>query len=123
MGAALAIFRPTNVISLRTLASVIFASTVYQFSYLVISSLITTTNAFASFEAWQKVGEKYLFLYNGVAILYMFVGGAIAFGVAKLLAKLNVNIKVDINKIIYSPVTASISMLVAIGVTIGLAAL
>ena len=123
MGAALAIFRPKNVCSLKTLATVIVANTLYQFSYLMINMTKGGTNVFASLEAWQRVGEKYLFMFNGLAILYMFAAGSITYGVFKLLEKLNVNVKFDINKLICSPITASISMVVAIALTITIAAI
>ena len=66
------------------------------------------------------MGEKYLFTVNGLAILYSFAIGAIAFGIVQLAKKLNWNTKVDFNKIIYSPITVSIALVASVGLTIGL---
>ena len=121
MGTALLAFRPKNVLSLKTLGAIIAANTVYQFSYLMINMASGGTNVFASEKAWQLVGEKYLFTVNAVAILYSFVGGLLLFGAYKLLARLNIETKFDINKLIYSPITASVAMILALGLSMGLA--
>jgi len=122
MMGGLAIFRPKNVLSLRSLAAVIVANTTYQFSYLMINMAMGGTNIFASEKAWQLVGEKYLFTFNYLAILYVFASGAITYLILKLLAKFNFEMKFDINRLISSPITASIAMVVAISTTILLAA-
>lgn len=119
MGTALAIFRPTNVVSLKTFGAIVVANTVYQFMFLVIRAMYGN-NAFASMAAWTKTGEKYLFTMNGLAIIYTLVIGSIALGVIKLAEKRNWKVNFDINKIIYSPITASLAVMVAIGLTIGL---
>ena len=114
MGVALLIFRPKNVLSLRTLGAVILANTLYQFSYLMINMAMGGTNVFASEKAWRLVGEKYLFIFNCVAILYMFASGALFYGLFKLLEKYNVTAKVDIRKWIYSPVGVATAFVIAI---------
>lgn len=121
MMSAVAVFRPKNVLSLRTLGTFILANTLYQFSYLTINYWMGGTNVFASIEAWERVGEKYLLKMNMVAILYSLLIGGLSYLVLKLLQKYNFEIKFDINKIIYSPITASILTFVAFGVTIGFA--
>ena len=123
MMGAVAIFRPTKVLSLKTLAAVILANTTYQFSYLLINMAMGGTNIFASEKAWVTVGEKYLFTFNGLAILYLFAGGAIFFGLFKLFEKLHVEVKFDYKKIIYSPITASVAFAIAVALTITLAAI
>ncbi|MCR5332870.1 MAG: hypothetical protein K6E11_02495 [Bacilli bacterium] len=122
MGGALAIFRPTNVISLKTFASIVVANTTYQFTYLVIRSL-TSANVFANMEIWSQVGEKYLFMINGLAILYSFAIGSIAFGVIKLAQRLNFSVKFNFNKLVSSPITAGIAVALSLALTIGLAAI
>lgn len=119
MGSALAIFRPTNVLSLKTLASIIVANTAYQLSYLVIRQM-NSGDVFVSMEAWRATGEKYLFTINALVIIYSFVIGSISFGLFELAKKLNWKTKFDLNKIISSPITASIAVLLAVGLTIGL---
>ena len=120
MGSALAIFRPTNVLSLKTFASIVAANTTYQLMYLSITAVMGN-NAFASMEAFSDRGVKYLFTINCLAILYSFVIGSIAFGGFKLAKKLNLNTKFDLNKIITSPITVSVALVLSIGLTIGLA--
>ena len=119
MGSALAIFRPTNVLSLKTFTSIVVANTVYQFSFLVVKS-IKGSDVFTNMATWSKMGEKYLFTVNGLAILYSLAIGAIAFGLFQLAKKLNWNTKLDFNKIIYSPIAASVALVASVGLTIGL---
>ena len=119
MGSALAIFRPTNVLSLKTFGSIVAANTLYQFSFLVVKT-IKGSDVFYNMATWSKMGEKYLFTVNGLAILYSFAIGAISFGLIQLAKKLNWNTKVDLSKIIYSPIAASIALVASIGLTIGL---
>lgn len=122
MMGAVAVFRPTKVLSLKTLGAIILANTTYQFSYLLINMANGGTNVFASQKAWVEVGEKYLFTFNCVAILYVFASGALFYGLFKLLEKLNVEVKFDYKKILYSPITASACFAVAVALTITFAA-
>ena len=126
---ALAIFRPKNVLSLRSFASFVTANTVYQFSYISICSIVAVAsptltkniNAFENMANWQKVGEKYLFTYNGVAIIYALVLGGALYGLYRLALKLNLNTKVDYKKVLYSPITASVALVAAFALSISLA--
>ncbi len=120
MFGAVAIFRPKNVLSLKTLASIIVANTVYQFSFLLIKMAMGGTNIFASEEAWVKSGEFYLFKANCVAILYTFIVGSIMYGCVALAHKYNWNVKFDFNKIIFSPITAGVLCTIAIAASITL---
>ena len=130
MMGALAIFRPKKVLSLQSFASFVTANTIYQFSYISIASLVAVANptltnninAFENMKNWQKVGEKYLFTYNGVAIIYALAFGAILYGLYRLALKLNLNEKVNIQKIFYSPITASVALVAAFALSISLAA-
>ena len=72
---------------------------------------------------WKKVGEKYLFTYNGVAIIYALAVGGALFGISKLLEKVNFETQFDYKKILNSPITASITLAVAFALTISLSAI
>lgn len=128
MFGALAIFRPTNVLSTKTFAAFVAAAVTYQFTYISICSITAVAapgltgniNAFESMANWKKVGEKYLFTYNGVAIIYALALGGAAYGISKLLTKLNVENKFDYKKILNSPITASATLVVAFALTISL---
>lgn len=119
MGSALAIFRPTNVLSLKTFGSIVVANTVYQFSFLVVKT-IKGSDVFYNMATWSKMGEKYLFTVNGLAMLYTLAIGALSYGIILLVKKLNLSTKFDMNKIVYSPIAASLALMVSIGLTIGL---
>lgn len=131
MFGALAIFRPNETLSLKTFAAFVAANTIYQFAYISISSIVAVAapaltnniNAFADMTNWKKVGEKYLFTYNGVAIIYALVIGGAMYGVLKLLTKLNIETKFDVKKIAYSPITASVALAVAFATSISLSLL
>ena len=128
MVAALAIFKPSKVLSLKSFASFVSAAFIYQFSYISVSSIVAVAapeltnniNAFANMDNWKKVGEKYLFTYNAVAILYALVIGGVLYGLYQLTVKYKVNEKFDIKKIVYSPITASMSVALAFVLAISL---
>ena len=129
MMGAIAIFRPTKVLSLKSFASFVTANTSYQFAYISIASIVAVANptltkninAFENMANWQKVGEKYLFTYNGVAIVYALAFGAILYGLYCLAIKLHLNEKAALRKIINSPITASAALVAAFAVSISLA--
>ena len=123
MGTALLIFRPKNVLSLKTFAAIVVANTAYQLSYLVIRMADGGANAFASAEAWHELAEPYILTINFVACMYTLVIGSAAYGVFKLAEKRNWNLKFDLNKIIYSPITASVAVTLAVGLTVLLRAI
>lgn len=120
MGTALAVFKPKNVLSLKTFASVVIANTVYQFMYLVIRMVDNNPNAFASMEAWQKLGEPYFLTINFVACMYTLVVGGFSYGLIKLAEKKEWKPSFSLDKIIYSPITVSISVGLALVLTITL---
>ena len=128
MFGALAIFRPSNVLSTKTFAAFVTAAVTYQFTYISICSITAVAapgltgniNAFENMANWKKVGEKYLFTYNGVAIIYALALGGASYGISKLLTKLNVETKFDYKRILNSPITASATLAVAFALTISL---
>jgi len=129
MMGAIAIFRPTSVLSLKTFASFVTANTIYQFSYISIASIVAVAspnltkniNAFENMTNWSKVGEKYLFTYNGIAIIYALAIGGALYGLYRLALRYKLFEKVDLKKVVYSPITASLALVVAFAVTISLA--
>lgn len=123
MGSALAIFRPSNVLSLKTFVAMIVTNTIYQFSYLLIRMALGGVNIFASENAWIKSAEPYLFTINCLAILYTFVSGAISYGIIKLFERYHKDYKFPFAKLIQSPITASIAILLAITFTMTFAAI
>lgn len=122
MGTALAVFRPKNVLSLKTFVTIVVANTAYQFVYLCVRSM-TSASVFASMEAFNKTGVKYLFTLNGLAIIYALLIGSIAYGIVKLAKHFNWSIKFDLNKVVTHPVTVGIVLALSLGLTIGLAAI
>ena len=121
MMGSIAIFIPTKVLSLKTLAAAILASTTYLFSYLLINMASGGTNIFTQ-KGWVNVGELYLFKMNCLAILYMFASGGLFYGLFKLFERLNVKVEFNYKRIIYSPITASVCFMVAVALTITFAA-
>ena len=122
MGTALLIIRPTNVLSFKTLGAMIMANTIYQFLFLVIRMASGGANVFESYEVFVDSGAKYLFTINCIAIIYTFAVGAAAFGLFKLAEKFNWKVNFSLDKIIHSPITASVSVVLALVLTIVLAA-
>lgn len=119
MGTALAIIRPTNVLSFKTLGAVIIANTVYQFAYLNLRMIDGAASIYESAEAWQGA-EKYLLTINCLAIIYSFAIGAISYGLIKLVEKKNFNFNFNLDKLINSPIVASIAVTLAVALTIAL---
>ena len=105
MMGALAAIRPTKVLSFRGLGTFVLANT----TYLALSSFIRMNPATTQFATFMAGLEKYTFMFNAVAIIYTFAFGAALYGVLKLVALTSVN-EEKVNRIIYSPVTASIVM-------------
>ena len=105
MMGALAAIRPTKVLSFRGLGTFVLANT----TYLAFSSFIRMNPMTTQFSVFMAGFEKYTFMFNAVAIIYVFAFGAALFGVLKLVALTSVN-EEKVNRIIYSPITASVVM-------------
>ena len=107
MVGALAITRPTKVLSAKSFLTVAIASTSYLLVYLVVRQ-IQGTPIFTDYNTWVEKGEIYLFNANAVMLLYVGVSGAIAFGISKLAEARNWKFNKELgNKILYNPITAS----------------
>ena len=79
MGVAVLIIRPKQIISFAGLATVIIASTLY-----LAASTPLRVNIYGVTPAqFMNNVETYVFKFNCVAILYMFVAGAVIYGVLK----------------------------------------
>lgn len=122
MFGALAAFRPDRVLSTKTFATFVLASTTYQFSYVIIRMGFGGANPFSSAESWAGA-EKYLLTINCIAMLYTLAIGSISHGIFRLMEKANFQIKFDYKKIVYSPITASVAFTIAVALTISLAVL
>ena len=113
MGVAVLVIRPKQIISFSGLATVIIASTLYlgMGTFLRINVMTSTTQ-----QVMDNV-TKYMFTYNCVAILYMFVGGAIIFGLMKLAQVKEWNFS-KMKDFIFHPAFASSVAVVAVAVTL-----
>ena len=103
MAGAIAVIRPTNVISFRGLGTMILANT----SYLVLSMFIRMNPARTTFDAFMTGFEQYVFMFNCVAILYTFAIGSAIYGIMQLANKFSWNFD-GVKKVIYSPITAGV---------------
>lgn len=118
---ALAIVRPTKVLSAKSFATVAIASTSYLLVFLVVRQ-IQGTPIFTDYNTWVSKGEFYLFTANAVMLLYVGVFGSIAFGISKLLELKNWNFNKELgNKILYNPITAAAVVAIALVTTVLLA--
>ena len=113
MGIALLVIRPKKVISFAGLGTFIIANTLY----LGISTFLRINVANATATQVMENIQKYMFMYNCVAILYTFALGAIIYGVMKLIEVKEWNFS-KVKEVIYHPAFASSIAAIAIVVTI-----
>ena len=113
MGIALLVIRPKKVISFAGLGTFIIANTLY----LGISTFLRINVANATSTQVMENIQKYMFMYNCVAILYTFALGAIIYGVMKLIEVKEWNFS-KVNEVIYHPAFASSIAAIALVVTI-----
>ena len=102
MAAALLVIRPKEIISFAGLGTMIIANTLY----LAASSFIRVDIAHSTMSVFLENFEKYVFMFNCVAILYTFAAGALIFGVMKLAEKHSWDFS-KLEKVIYHPAFAS----------------
>ncbi len=100
---ALAAIRPKDVISFKGLGTLILAVT----SYLVFGAFIRFRATGATGEQIMSYFEKYVLMYNALAILYSFAAGAAIYGIMQLANRFEWKFD-GIKKVIYSPITASV---------------
>lgn len=114
MAGALAILRPTEVVSFKGLGAFILAST----SYLALSTFYRLASATEVTGAIIAADiEKYVLTYNAVAILYAFAIGAIIYGLIKLAKAKEWNFS-KVKQVIYHPTFASSMAVIAVAVTL-----
>ena len=113
MGIALLVIRPKKVISFAGLGTFIIANTLY----LGLSTFLRINVANATATQVMENLEKYMFMYNCVAILYTFALGAIIYGVMKLIEAKEWNFS-KVKEVIYHPAFASSIAAIALVVTI-----
>ena len=113
MGIALLVIRPKKVISFAGLGTFIIANTLY----LGISTFLRINVANATATQVMENLEKYMFMYNCVAILYTFALGAIIYGVMKLIEVKEWSFS-KVKEVIYHPAFASSIAAIALVVTI-----
>ena len=112
MGGALALFRPTNVISFKGLATMILANT----TYLALATFIRINVVTSTPKMFMANFEKYTFMFNAVAILYTFAAGAAIYGIMQLANKFEWKFD-GVKKIVYSPITAAVVATVMVALT------
>ena len=103
MMGAIAAIRPKKIISFQGLGMMILANT----SYLALSMLIRMNIATTTASVFWPTFEKYVFMFNCVAILYTFASGAVIFGFLKLAETFEWKFE-SVKKIVFSPITASV---------------
>ena len=113
MGIALLVIRPKKVISFAGLGTFIIANTLY----LGISTFLRINVANATATQVMENIQKYMFMYNCVAILYTFALGAIIYGVMKLIEVKEWSFS-KAKQVIYHPAFASSIAAIALVVTI-----
>ena len=112
MSGALAALRPTKIISFKGLATMILANT----SYLALATFIRVNVVTSTSAEFMANFERYVFMFNCVAILYTFAAGAAIYGLMKLSEKFEWKFE-GFQKILYSPITAAIIAVVMVTVT------
>lgn len=111
---AIAIMRPTKILSPKSLFTVAMASTSYLLTFVLLKY------AMGDYAANAVLGqiEKRVFMYNFVMLAYVAISGSIAYGIYQLALKLNWKFsKEKISQIIASPVTASVAVCLALVAT------
>ena len=110
---ALLVIRPKEIVSFKGLGTFILANTMYLLigTTFIRSNIMTTTPSVLLDNI-----EKYAFKFNMVATLYVFAFGAILYGVMQLAHKYEWKFE-GLQKILYSPITASVVTCIMIAVT------
>ncbi len=109
---ALLVIRPKEIISFRGLGTFILANTMYLLGSTFIRVNVMSVTPTMLIENI----EKYAFMYNMVATLYVFITGAIIYGIKVLAQKYEWKFD-GFKKVLYSPITASVVACLMIAVT------
>ena len=113
MGVAVLVIRPKKIVSYAGFATVVLASTLYLGASTPLRiNVMTSTGA----QVMANI-EKYVFMFNCVAILYMFAAGAIVYGILKLVEVKGWNFS-KVKEFFYHPAFAGSVAVVALVVTL-----
>ena len=113
MGVAVLIIRPKKIVSYQGLATGILASTLYLGASTPLRIHVRTSTVA---QVMANI-EKYMFMFNCVAILYMFAAGAIVYGILKLVEVKGWNFS-KVKEFFYHPAFAGSVAAVALAVTL-----
>lgn len=113
MGVAVLVIRPKKILSYAGLATGIVASTLYLGAATPLRLNIATST---SAQLMANI-EKYVFKFNCVAILYMFIGGAIIYGIVKLVEAKGWNFG-KVKELFFHPAFAGSVAAIAFAVTL-----
>ena len=113
MGVAVLVIRPKQIVSFAGLATVIIASTLY----LAASTPLRINISGVTAAQFMDNIETYVFKFNCVAILYMFVTGAIIYGLLKLAEAREWNFS-KIKDLIFHPAFAGSVAAIALAATL-----
>ena len=114
MAGAILVIRPKKVVSFAGLATFILASTTYL---LATTFYRIGTGTQITGQVVMSNIEKYVFMYNCVAILYAFAFGAILYGFIKLAEAKEWNFS-KVKHVIYHPAFAGSMAAIALAVTL-----
>ena len=114
MAGAILVIRPKKVVSFAGLATFILASTTYL---LATTFYRIGTGTQITGQVVMSNIEKYVFMYNCVAILYAFAFGAILYGFIKLAEVKEWNFS-KVKQVIYHPAFAGTITAIALAVTL-----
>jgi len=113
MGVAVLVIRPKKILSYQGLATGILASTLYLGASTPLRIHVRTSTVA---QVMANI-EKYVFMFNCVAILYMFAAGAIVYGILKLVEVKGWNFS-KVKEFFYRPAFAGSVAAVALAVTL-----
>ncbi|MCB9498164.1 MAG: hypothetical protein H6688_01745 [Erysipelotrichaceae bacterium] len=118
MMGAIAITRPTKILSPKSLLTVGIASTSYLFVFLCIKQW-QGTPIFTDYTTWVNKGEFYLFKENCVMLMYTAISGGIAYGILRLSQVYHWHFDQEKwQKRLFNPLTAFSVAIIAIATTI-----
>jgi hypothetical protein len=119
---AIAVLRPTRVLSAKSFLTVAIAGTAYMVFLIVfkqIQGIINNKPFIYDLESWKAEGEEYLLTKNAAMLITTGVIGGISYGIMKLAEKMNWKFNKDtVETVLYNPITASVAVVVAVASTI-----
>ncbi len=118
MVGAIALMRPTHILSSRYLVTTAIGTTTYLFIFLLVKQM-QGMPIFTDAATWVEYGEYYLFKGNFVALMYTGIVGSICYGFNLLMQNNNLKLEFPrISKIIYHPATSLVLTILAVVTTL-----